>query len=40
MWITEFGIAKFTKELQQAKANLPMWITDSGIVKFDKELQF
>ena len=39
MWVTESGMAKFTKELQPRKAQSPMWVTESGMAKFTKELQ-
>ena len=40
MWVTEFGMVKFPKEVQPSKAPLPMWVTEFGIVKFAKELQY
>ena len=39
MWVTEFGIVKFAKELQPRKIPTPMCVTEFGIVKFAKELQ-
>ena len=40
MCVTEFGMVKFAKELQYAKARSPTWVTESGMVKFTKELHF
>ena len=34
MWVTEFGMVKFAKELQLAKAPSPMWVTEFGMVSF------
>ena len=31
-------MVKFTRELQPAKALLPMWVTEPGMVKFTKDL--
>ena len=38
MWVTEFGMVKFAKELQPKKAPSPMWVTEFGMVKLTKEL--
>ena len=40
MWVTEFGMVKFAKEVQWAKGLSPMCVTEFGIVKFAKELQY
>ena len=39
MWVIDFAMVKFFKELQFLKAPPPMWVTESGMVKFTKELQ-
>ena len=39
MWVTEFGMVKFTKEPHHPKAASPMWITESGMVNSTKEQQ-
>ena len=39
MWVTEFGMVKFAKEVQLAKAPSPMWVTEFGMVKLTKEPQ-
>ena len=39
MWVREFEIIKFAKELQPSKAPNPMCVTEFRMVKFAKELQ-
>ena len=39
MWITEFGMVKFAKQLQYAKAPSAMRVTESEMVKLTKERQ-
>ena len=39
MWVTEFGMVNFTKELQFRKASYPILVTEFGMVRFTRELQ-
>ena len=40
MWVTEFGMLNFTKELQFRKASYSILVTEFGMVRLAKELQF
>ena len=40
MQVNESGITTFAKEMQPAKARIPMWVTESGMVRSVKAGRF